>query len=877
MIKRLCLVAVIFCATIISANAQTGNVAGAVSDKKTGESIVGATVLIEKIGKAMLSDLDGQFAFKGVPAGQYKLKITFVSYQTANIDVKISEQETTQIQVELEEAVNALREVSVVAVRKQDTELAMLTAMKASLNVVSGVSAQQIARSQDKDAGEVIKRVPGISIIDDKFVIARGLAQRYNNVWVNNSAVPSSEADTRAFSFDIIPSSQIENIVIVKSPSPELPADFSGGFIKVATKSIPSENGFQVSYCGGFNTQTHFRNFEAAAGSATDFLGFDNGLRTLNTSVPARLDNNDFAQIDFATKNGFNNNWTIQTRKPLIDQRFAAALNRKWKTGSGQQFGLVASLNYSYTSCTFADMDNSRYGVYNSLTDKPVYIYKYTDDVYNTDVRVGAMLNFSIILNENHRLEFRNIFNQLGKDRYTQRTGFMYISGEYVQQLQEYLYSSRSAYSGQLAGNHTLSKNKVDWTLGFSYSNKNQPDRRRIERTENSFLDDAHYGMMRVEAGDIKRDFVDLNELSYSFAGNYSRDFDLGKITPTLKAGIFGEYKSRNYQTRSFFYLWNADAFPSDFSYCDVENKILITENLGADKLYLYEDTDHSRYSYSGSNALAAGYMAVNLPFNKWNIYAGLRAEHNNMQVTNFTTLKGDRTRTRNYAQFDLFPSVNATYNFDTKNLVRFAYGASVNRQEFRELSPSTYYDFDIFSFIKGNPQLKAANIQNFDLRYEFYPTPAELISVALFYKNFRNPIEWTYHNAGETYIYTFENAEVANNFGLEIDLKKELAFIGLRDLFLTFNGALISSRVTFSEGSEEHDRPMQGQSPYLINAGLFYKNERGQWNAGLLYNIIGRRIVGIGKADASAGGSINNELPDMYEMPRHALDFTFS
>ncbi|MDR1652090.1 MAG: TonB-dependent receptor [Prevotellaceae bacterium] len=874
--KRLCLAAIIFCAAIIYAKAQTGNIAGAVLDKTTGETIAGATVLMENTGKALISDLDGRFAFNGVPAGQYKLKISFISYQTADIDVKISAQETKQIQVEMSEATNALHEVSVVAVRKQDTELAMLTAMKASLNVVSGVSAQQIARTQDKDAGEVIKRVPGISIIDDKFVIARGLAQRYNNVWVNNSAVPSSEADARAFSFDIIPSSQIENIVIVKSPSPELPADFSGGFIKVTTKSIPSENSFQISCGGSFDTQTHFNDFKAATGSATDFIGFDNGFRALNSSMPKRLDNSDVAQVDFAAKNGFNNDWAIKTQKPMIDRRFAAALNRKWQTESGRQFGLTAALNYSYAARTFKNMDNARYGVYNSLIDRPVFIYKYTDNVYNTDVRTGAMLNFSAILNENHRLEFRNIFNQLGKDRYTQRSGFMYVSGEYIQELQEYLYSSRAAYSGQIAGNHIFSKNKTDWTLGFSYSNKHQPDRRRIERTENSFADDPHFGMMRIEAGDIKRDFVDLNELSYSFAGNYSRDFDFGKITPTLKAGVFGEYKKRDYQTRSFFYLWNAENLPSDFSYYNIINQILITENLSADKLYLYEDTDQSRYSYSGSNALAAGYAAVNLPFNKWNIYAGLRAEYNNMSVTNFTTINGDRARTRNYPQFDLFPSVNAAYNFDAKNIVRFACGASINRQEFRELSPSTYYDFDIFSFIKGNPQLKAAKILNLDLRYEFYPTPAELISIALFCKNFRNPIEWTYRNAGETYIYTFENAEVANSFGLEIDLKKQLDFIGLRNVFLTFNGALISSRVWFGEDSEEHDRPMQGQSPYLVNAGLFYKTDTEQWNAGVLYNITGRRIVGIGKTDASEGGSINNELPDMYEMPRHALDFTF-
>ncbi len=859
---------------------QAGSIEGIVSDKLTGESIIGASIFLESLNKGTSSDIDGKFKLDGVPDGKYKLRVSYVAYETLELaDVTIDSEQNPPLNITLTESANTLDEVVISAVRRTNSEIAMLSAQKTSLSVVSGVSSQQITRTQDRDASEVIKRIPGISVIDDKFVITRGLAQRYNNVWINNSAVPSSEADSRSFSFDIIPSSQIENIMIVKSPSPELPADFSGGFIKIQTKNMPSENSFQLSYGMNFNTESQFHDFKYNKGSKTDFLGFDDGYRELKNVFPYRLNNSDKQQVDLATKEGFNNNWTIHNKQPIPDQRLSAALNRRYDFGAGRQLGLIAALNYSYTTRTYMNMENSRYGVYDSKNDKPVYLYKYTDDVYVNGSKVGGLFNLTYVSNPNNKFEFRNIFNQLGRNKYTEREGYQYISGLYNQEKQEYLYNSRTAYSSQLAGNHTFSTiNKFDWTLGFSYANKNQPDRKIIEREENGFVDDPYYGRMHIDQNEIFRDFIDLNEYIYSLASNYERELlpHNNTFKPVLKTGIYGEYRTREYNTRAFYYRWNEGSFSGDFPYRNVLDSILIPENYGSNKLYVYEDTDN-RNSYKGNDILGAAYLAVNLPFNKFNIYAGARLEYNRMTLTNYTTIKDDLTEDTEYEELDVFPSVNATYNFNKKHLIRLAYGSSINRQEFREVSPSVYYDFDLFSAIKGNTNLKPATIQNLDFRYEYYPSPSELISVALFYKHFKNPIEWTYLDAGGSYTYTFENAESANNFGLEVDVKKSLDFIGIDNFSLLFNGSLIDSKVIFGEESMEHDRPMQGQSPYIVNTGLFYQQDKWQLNASLMYNIIGKRIVGIGKVDSSEGGSINNDVPDMYEMPRNVLDFSIS
>jgi TonB-dependent receptor len=358
-----------------------------------------------------------------------------------------------------------------------------------------------------------------------------------------------------------------------------------------------------------------------------------------------------------------------------------------------------------------------------------------------------------------------------------------------------------------------------------------------------------------------------LDEDTYSAGVNYNFTFAVGTFAPSLKTGAYTEYRSRSYLTRDFL----GDIY--NVRYMDI-TEIMHRDFLATGSFSIFDNTDNT-FDYSGKNLLASGYAGLNIPVGKFNVYAGVRYENNLMKLTNNTKINTDDTETYDYKSSDFFPSMNVTYNLNKTNLLRLAYGKSINRQEFREVSPSAYYDFDLFSYVRGNKKLQQAYIQNFDLRYEIYPSNGEMVSFALFYKRFTNPIEWTFIDGGGTYTYTFENAEQADNYGAELDMKKSLDFIGLPDLSLSFNGALIRSNVVFGKNSMEHDRPMQGQSPYLVNTGLFYRHDN--LNMGLMYNIIGKRIVGIGRNDNSQGGSIDNDVPDMFEMPRHALDLSLS
>lgn len=852
---------------------------GVVIDQKSKETLIGAVVTVDGTNVKAITNIDGNFQIDGLDKEKkYTLYINYVGYKTQKID-GVQAKDADQV-IALQPDEQQLKEVTVTAVERRNTDAAMIQVAKNSPVIVSNVSAQEISRTQDTNAGEVIRRVPGVSLIDDKFVMVRGLSQRYNNVWVNGGAVPSSEADSRAFSFDIIPSSQIDNLTIVKSPTAEYPADYSGGFIIVNTKEIPAENSFNIAVGGNWNTSSAFQNFSYSKGSGTDFLGFDNGLRSLNGGIHAalnpQLNANGKPVGDYATSllgNGLNNDWLVKNRKPLGDLKLAASLNQRWMLG-GRTLGMLAALNYTNEYRTYENMENNLYGIYDAANDKPNYLRHSVDDQYNNNVRLGAMLNFTFLSKDgNHKYQLKNIFNQLATSRYTWRDGVSAQSN--LERSAEYYYRSRTTYNGQLTGKHTFTSDALDWSIGYAYANRHLPDRRRY------LIDDAlESGVYALSTGnDISREWTQLDEHILSLGVNDKHHFKFGNFEPDLQVGAYGEYRTREYQTRNFIYNWNVsdNNMPSDFRHSDIPTLLSSEANMGYDKLYLLEEKQ-MRNNYRGHNTLGAGYLALSLPFGKLGIHAGVRFEHNDMKLISNSRDYEKSESSRHYKTDDVFPSLNTTYKISDQHQVRLSYGRSINRPEFREVSSSVYYDFDLASNVQGNTELKNCYVDNLDLRYEWYPSRGELISLAVFYKHFDSPIEWTYTVAGGTdLIYSYKNAKSANNYGVELDIRKNLGFIGLKDFSWSFNGALIKSKVQFEKGAKEEDRPMQGQSPYLINTGIFYKNAPLKMDIALLYNRIGKRIIGVGRSEGSTGDDSNSRVPHSYEMPRNTIDFSLA
>lgn len=811
-------------------------IAGRIIDAKTKEPLAGAVVELEGTAVKTVARADGAFRMEGLQEKSYTLLIKYIGYRSRKMEgITARKTDGEEVLVEMTEDERQLNGVTVTAVKRTNTEAAAIETVKNSPVIVSNVSAQEIQKSQDSNAGEVIRRVPGVSIIEDKFVMVRGLSQRYNNVWVNGGAVPSSEADSRAFSFDIIPSSQIDRLTIVKTPSAPYPADYTGGFIMIDTKEIPRQRYVAVQLGGNWNDATHFRHF---------------------------------------MYNRRDDSWFTESLHPKGDLKLSLASGQRWEVG-GRKLGMVAAVNYTDEYRTIDDMENNLYGVYDVANDRRNYLRHSTDDQYNSNTRLGAMLNLTLLSREgNSKYQLKNIFNRLTNSRYTWREGVTAQANQ--EKSAEYYYRSRTVYNGQLTGTHTMpGGDAFDWSAGYAYANRHLPDRRRY------LIDDAlESGVYALSTGnDISREWTKLDEHIFSANVNYRHEFTSATFRPSVMMGGYGEYRTREYTTRNLIYAWDTEKnlLPRDFRHADVPTLLSDSRNLGPQGLYQLELLQW-RNNYSGHNTMGAGYISVTLPLGKLEMMAGMRFEHNDMELVSNTRDTERSESSRHYSTDDFFPSVSATYRFNGQHQLRGSYGRSVNRPEFREVSSSVYYDFDLASNVQGNTELKSSYIGNVDLRWEYYPARGEYISLAAFYKYFADPIEWTYTVAGGTdLIYSYKNAEKADNFGLELDIRKELSFIGLPDFGWSFNGALIKSKVKFDKGSKEENRPMQGQSPYLINTGFFYKNDRQQLSVALLYNRIGKRIIGVGRSEGSTSTEETARIPDSYEMPRNTVDLSVS
>lgn len=862
---------------------QNGGIEGIIIDKKSNETLTGANVIIQGTYNGAITDFDGKFSLENLQPGLYNLSISFISYQPQIItDIKVEPNKISYIKVGLEEVSTAIEGVTVSATKRSGTEISLLNAIKTNNLIISGISAQQITRTQDRDASEVVKRIPGITIIDDRFIVVRGLPQRYNSVWLNNSATPSSEADAKAFSFDVIPSSMIDNLTVYKSSSPDLPADFAGGFIKIMTKNMPEKNEISFGISESYAQNTTFNSYLMYKGGKTDWLGFDDGTRALPKDMPSNLNIYEQAENpiirDKVTNIGreLNANWNLLASKATPDLRLSLGLNHRFVIGK-KSIGTITYINYSHT------MDNNNlkvynYSIYDYVNDNPQYTDLIKDDQYTTTSKASIMHNWAFYLGNGQKIEFRNLFNQIGWSRSTVRDGIDGYNDNRIYKSYELRYLSRATLSSQISGEHSFKEGNsvINWNLGYSYANKKEPDLKRY-RLLQSNVDSTKFIMLFSNPGspDLSseaRFWLDMNERIYSGSINFSQKISLGNFKPTLKVGFYIEKKDREFNARNFGYAMASSESTFSSTSLPVED-VFAKENINRTTGIKLMETTSLSDSYTASNDQLAGYFSLDIPItSKVRLFGGVRVEKNNQQLSSYyqgTSVKANITRDT----VNFFPSSVLTYSLNQKNTLRLSYGLSINRPEFREIAPFYFVDFDLNAGIKGNTELKQAYIHNYELRYELYPSSGENLSISAFYKNFVDPIETIIMGNNPTQ-YSFDNVKSATCYGFETDIRKSLDFIDLlKNFSITLNGAIMKSKVHFAEGELFRDRPLQGQSPYIFNTGIFYQNQNKGLTVSLMYNVIGERIIAVGRPSPNKW----EDIPDIYEKSRNLIDLSIT
>jgi hypothetical protein len=888
MINRLLLSIVLVLTGTFCVNAQYGSIKGTVKDKKNSETIVGASIVIKGTQTGVTSDLNGNFEIKNLAPGNYTVNFSYISYKPETFNnINVSDGKATELNIEVESEVITIKSFTVKGEKKTDTEVSMIASIKSSSLVTSGVSSQQITKMQDRDASEVIKRVPGITVIDDRFVIVRGLNERYNSVMLNNVLAPSSETDVRAFSFDVIPSSLLEKLIIYKTPAPELPGDFAGGAIAITTKNTPDKNFLTFNYSGSYRSETTFKDFYSNAKGSKDWLGYDDGTRGLPSGFPANLQD-----IIPSTQEGkslitqlgrsLNKDWTASSYKAGLDQRFSIAGGTKINLGK-KTLSNITSINYSNTN-NYKNIIRSYYLQYDTLNEKPDTSWRYNDAQYANTAKIGVLHNWSLSFNNKQKIEFRNFFNQQGSAITTLRNGRDFDNLQTLIKSSQFQYTQRTTYIGQLGGQHSFNddKTKFDWTIGYAHAKRDEPDIKRItfalDNNDPELPTYNHYFMLISGNADPRfagRVFLNSSEQVVSLNLNFEQKIIKGSYKPTFKAGFYGEDKIREFNARLLGYK-TAPGCNWSFAYQPIDT-IFADHNINTTNGIVLSEKTNPSDSYDASNRLFAGYVAASLPIGtKINIYTGLRIEKNKETLNSFSSDYSKKSITAEINKTNYFPSINTTYSLHEKSLIRLAYGRTINRPEFREMAPFAYYEYQQAATIYGNPEISDARIDNYEMRYEYYPSASETYTAGVFYKSFKNPIETIIPNAGSDLAFTYENALKANSFGVEAEIRKsfssfdKISFLRfLKDFSFIFNGAYIVNTVYFKaeQTTSKKDRPMQGQSPYILNTGIFYQNDKAGLQGNIVFNVFGKRIVYVGSVD----------IPDVYEMPHPLLDFSFS
>jgi outer membrane receptor protein involved in Fe transport len=836
--------------------AQTGSLYGRIYDEKTGGELTGASVLLIGTTFGASTDLDGKYSIQNIPVGKYEVRISFAGYNTKTVtDVEIKPGESLKLDVSLT-AVGAeayvIEDMVVSAERVLSTAAAVLADRKKSAVIGDAISADQISKSADGTSGDALKRVTGLSVVDEKFVFVRGVTDRYNGTSLNGVTVTSTDTDVdkKSFSFDMIPASLLSNSVVVKTATPDLPGDFSGGLVQVNTLDFPANRVIKLSLSSSRNSDVTGERILASLGGGKDYLGYDDGSRALP----------DGADLDCSNCNSIvselPNNWRMRGKKAPLNGSYGVTYGDRFNIGE-DELGVIGSFQYKnkYNKADFSE--------------KPTFTSFFDGTRYKRSILWGGLLNLNYKPSALHKLSFKNNYIQTGEEKVNIAEGLP-ETGEWTKRY-TIEWDERSLYLTQLSGEHKLQPLRdleIQWKGFLSKSEAREPDKKSVE------FELAGGGVYALKDSNIR---------SWSELKEDSRGLDVDFTMPIgdrkLKFGALTEKRDRDFTMKAFATTtrnldfreyWHLPILPLE--------TIFDSENYGRDK-FTFEPTTDFTGDYDAEHRLTAAYAMLDYPFElfrqRFRFVGGVRIEDSDQKVNTVDDpgkpqplpfqARVDKT--------DFLPSLNFTYAINNSTNLRIAHSHSVNRPEFREMANVFFYDFDRIQNVVGNPNLARALIRNYDVRLELFPDIGEVLAVSYFYKDIRQAIEEKLLPAPDRYTRTWFNSPKGSNRGYEIEARKSFGFIHdyLSNFSVTGNYTQVWSEIEYRHVDTDvyphvistKTRDMQGQSPWMVNLSFMFTEPTLGTTFNLLYNKIGRRLDAV----------MDDRDDDIYEEPYGVVD----
>lgn len=836
--------------------AYSQSISGKITDAQTSEPLIDAIVKIKSIKAGTATDLDGNYIMEGVPPGTYDIEFSYIGYISKTITgVIVTQGQNTKADVTLQMEGVTTEEIVVEATTSMANEQALLVEQKNSNKIQDGISEQQIKRAPDAAASEVLRRVTGVSIVNDKFVFIRGTTDRYSLTTLNGVQLPSSEPDKKAFSFDLFPSNLLENIIIAKSFTPDLPGNFSGGVVQVMTKEFPEALSYGINMTGSYLSGSTGKDFRSYNAGETKWLflnsGLDNGSRQLPSNFPGtQVTNVSFSpeQLkDFGRE--FRNDWGQNTSSAPMNSSFQLSFGNRFNLAKNP-LGVFAAYSYR-NSYNNSEVTRTTYNTDFSFLDNlsgPRSIY---------GVLQGGILNLNYKVGDNNKFTSKSTYSITSDDETVNVNGIIHRGSEDVFESKLYYtrFTERILYNTTLGGEHyipSLNKLTFTWIGSYSVSRRDEPDTKSMTYQRLDATTDPYYARIASvpSADGGGRLFINLKDYNRTLGLNFEMPVFKLKDNPNskLKFGAYANTTSRTYNARNF-----APRLVNNYYllYLPLDS-ILMPQNIDVNK-FEYQELTREEDNYGASEENYAGYSMFDVPFSKFRFIAGARYEYNRQRIATFARL-GNQISV-DLKNIDVLPALNITYALSEQSNLRASVSQTISRPELREISPSGYYEFLTGLKVTGNPDLERSLIQNYDLRYEIFPDAGEIFSLSLFYKHFDQPIEEVYAPGTNNPEKTFENFKGgANNYGIEIEGRKNLGFLTkiLKNFSINANITLVNSKVN-SEGiqsgeTSSTDRRMQGQAPYTINLGLFYDDYERGTSVNILFNKFGRRVSEVGR-----------------------------
>ncbi|MCW3466596.1 TonB-dependent receptor [Chitinophaga nivalis] len=872
------------------------------------EPVPGVTIVVPAANRYTSSKVDGSYTLQ-LPEGTYNLSFRHLGFRSSSANNVVVKEGRAAIQDVVMSSTSAtLQGVTVKGAVKKESVATLYNKQRNAAGLTDGISAEQITRSPDKNVGEVLKRISGLATVDNKYVVVRGMSERYNAAMLNGQIMPSTELNRKNFSYDIIPASIIDNITVLKTITPDMSAEFGGGLVNVETKAIPTQSFLNVSVGGSFNDNTTGKPFNSLK-LDQEYLGRPSSHRnlfgTLNwksmKDILAKTDgphSNDGADMKYPVKDPsvFSNNWGIYKFNAQPSMNLQVSWGKVLNLASGNQLGFIASASYRNTLHT-QDVRMLRDGYASmGLRGDGKDSLAFNGKQYGFSTNIGWMAGVGYTSSRN-KLSLQTLYlNTLDQQLLLGRG----VDGTSSVQVPVMGYYDNTQWTRlwqtQFKGEHSVGNKgvRLHWMGTYVKLDRQRPDNHmmRIQVPEESVTTDPYTAIGPPQARGVDgamrwwtRAFE--NDLNWDMNVAVPFHFNIKgmAVANTFKVGYAGWYKDR------LFYVarvgtGGSSAVPQSIQSFFDPSKPGFTFSF-----------DQFSDDFHRSAALHALYGMFDTKLaGKLRLVWGVRAEYYNLNKINEVLdefVKGAEQYVGPNKGYDLssfynreknwkiFPSANLTYNLSEKMNLRLAYAQSIIRPDLRELSFFREYDFELGGEYRSIEPITSSALKHLDFRYEYYPGPGEIMSVSLFYKKIDLPMEISAEPSINT--FSLHNNKVAENKGIEVEIRKSLRFTKIpvvKNFTLYANGTMLLSRVkalspvSYKEdppGSKKiviqqsvgdwEDRPQQGASNYTVNAGVYYDT---RWiSASLLYNYVTNRLFMPHEVYATS----------LFERPVQALD----